>query len=127
MDINATIDLTDKALSFIGVSRADVVLLVFVIIISVLFWGWRVYEGCRKTLSCERTKRALDSIEIVSKKVDLIHEETIANSVRFNNIGSSHDSFDTAIVDIKSEIAMLRGILIGMGGGTNSNRRIIHD
>ncbi len=125
MDINSTISFTDKVLGAVGIARADVVLVIFILVVSTIGYLIVARFKCGKTLSCERTEQALQALESMSKKVDHLHSTAVETRIHMNTLKDSHSIFDTNLADIKADMSLLQGIIMGINAGTQ-NRRIIH-
>ena len=126
MDVNSTITITDKVLAVAGIEREDLTLVIFLLVAFIIAYFAKLKHRCGNSVSCEKTDEAMKAIKSMSDKIDHLHSNAAASDVHMDSIKNSHALFDSNLADIKADMALLQGIIMGINSGAQ-NKRIIHD
>jgi phage shock protein A len=86
----------------------------------------KLRHKCGDAISCQKANEALEAISSMSTKIDRLHGNAAASDAHMNSIRDSHSAFDSNLADIKADMALLQGIIMGINSGAQ-NKRIIHE
>lgn len=126
MDVSKTVTIVDQILLYFGLAKSDLIILIVVMLVA----GYAIFASyrykCGNTLSCERLNKALIAIEKIGQDIDQVKTQHSENTGKLESHIIDGKSVTEALSELKSDMSLLRGILMGINPGSQ-NRRIIHE